>query len=556
MIEARNRTLPRWFEIIRNRQIMLPRFQRFEAWDHQRVSGLLETVINGLPAGAVLILEVGETEKFLSRPIVGAPNSGDRIIEHLLDGQQRFTALWRSLTDHYPDRSYFLWLEEDEEGADHQIWSCGRYMKDGKKYPIWADDPAKVWEKKMMPIHLFCPGSDGEVALKEWAKTASSSDTDMLLEIIEVGNKYRQLFAEFNIPFLSLPSSTPADTALNVFVQMNTSSAPLDAYDIVVAQVEAATSQSLHDMTDELTLHVPNLHHYTTPRNFLLQVSALLQDKTATRSTFLDGEFSSKLVDNWDELKSGTKKAITFLEEEKVFDAKRLPTDVCLAPLAALWASVREGLDEEGEARSVLRKYLWRTFFTDRYEKTSATRALVDYRQLTKWLNGERDITPLIFDDVEFPLPAKEEFLSAGWPTRKDRLPRALLGLSLKAGGLDFADSTPAGRDHLGKREYHHLFPIAYLKDSYTDTEIYRALNCALITWKTNRNISSKSPEKYINERIAGSTIGEAEVQRRIESHLIPWDEIKGGDYEAYLKKRAEWMHEEMLKLCSMEAAN
>lgn len=551
MIEARNRSLPRWFELIRNRQIMLPRFQRFEAWDHQRISGLLETVLEGLPAGAVLILEVGEEQQFKSRPIVGAPDTGDRIIEHLLDGQQRFTALWRTLTNHYPDRSYYLWLEEDEDGVPHQIWSKARYIKDNKLYPIWLDQPEKVWASRMIPVHLFCPGNEGEVALKNWAKEASGGDTDILLEIIEIGNTYRQKFSEFNIPFLSLPSTTEPDTALNVFVQMNTSSAPLDPYDIVVAQVEASTSRSLHDMTDDLSQEVPNLKEYTSPRGFLLQVSALLQNKTATRSTFLDKTFSKELISNWDDVKLGAKRAIAFLEEEKIFDSKRLPTDVFLAPLAALWSQVRDGLDEEGEARTILRRYIWRAFFTDRYEKTSATRALVDYKQLSNLLQKGQKETPLIFDEQEFPLPAMEEFITAGWPTRKDRLPRALLCLALKTGGIDFADGTPAHREHLKKREYHHIFPIANLSDEFENSEIYRALNCALITWRTNRNISAKSPEKYINERMEGSSLGETEVRRRLESHLIPWDQIQNGVYEEYLHARAQWMHQEMLKLCA-----
>jgi hypothetical protein len=72
-VEARNRTLPNWFTRIRTRQITLPRFQRFEAWTHTQVTALLNTVLQGLPAGAVLTLEVGDTEAFVSRPMVGAP---------------------------------------------------------------------------------------------------------------------------------------------------------------------------------------------------------------------------------------------------------------------------------------------------------------------------------------------------------------------------------------------------------------------------------------------------------------------------------------------------
>ena len=124
-LEARNRLLPDWLTKIRTHQIVLPRFQRFQAWSHQQVTGLLNNVLQELPAGAVLILEIGEKEPFHSRPVVGAPDSGERVTEHLLDGQQRLTALWRSLHDHYEDRSYFVVLDIS---AKHVYISSLRFL--------------------------------------------------------------------------------------------------------------------------------------------------------------------------------------------------------------------------------------------------------------------------------------------------------------------------------------------------------------------------------------------------------------------------------------------
>lgn len=107
-MEARNRLLPDWFARIRTRQITLPRFQRFEAWTHDRVTAVLNNILRELPIGSVLILEIGDNEPFISRPMVGAPSTGERVVEQLLDGQQRLTALWRSLTNNYSERSYFV----------------------------------------------------------------------------------------------------------------------------------------------------------------------------------------------------------------------------------------------------------------------------------------------------------------------------------------------------------------------------------------------------------------------------------------------------------------
>ena len=46
----------------------------------------------------------------------------------------------------------------------------------------------------------------------------------------------------FNLPMLVLDVGTRPATALDVFVKMNTSAVPLNAFDIIVAQFEAAQS--------------------------------------------------------------------------------------------------------------------------------------------------------------------------------------------------------------------------------------------------------------------------------------------------------------------------
>jgi hypothetical protein len=77
-IEAHNRSLPNWFTRIGTRQTALPRFQRFETWTHDTVAQLFNTILQGLPVGAVLVLEIGNVEPFISRPIAGAPATGER----------------------------------------------------------------------------------------------------------------------------------------------------------------------------------------------------------------------------------------------------------------------------------------------------------------------------------------------------------------------------------------------------------------------------------------------------------------------------------------------
>lgn len=127
-------------------------------------------------------------------------------------------------------------------------------------------------------------------------------------------------------------------------------------------------------------------------------------------------------------------------------------------------------------------------------------------------VEGGREAAPAIFDGEQYPLPTIEQLIGAGWATQKDRLPRAILALSLRSGGYGLADGSRATWERLGEREYHHLFPVARLKEQGFARDIFEALNCALVAWRTDRNISAKAPERYLAERREGTSLGEDEV--------------------------------------------
>ena len=129
-------------------------------------------------------------------------------------------------------------------------------------------------------------------------------------------------------------------------------------------------------------------------------------------------------------------------------------------------------------------------------------------------------------------------------------------------------------------REYHHLFPHSLLKSDgrLEDYEINRSLNCALVTWNTNRTISAKEPLKYLRERVEHASSdqnryewAEEQIRSRVESHVIPYEELNVGgyadidcedqradqirsDYERLLEARAEMVHKKIIGLCQGEA--
>jgi len=580
-MEARNRHIPDWFTRIRTGQVRLPRFQRLESWSHAEVASLLESVLRGLPAGAALVLEVGDRERFISRPMPGAPEPTEKPAEHLLDGQQRLTALWRSLNDLYEDRSYFAFLKEegerDEEGREPQvIQGVGRWhrdsKKDGPKYPLWADSPVEQYARGLIPLYLLQPG-DMAKRVREWCDTAARADISVSRDMETRILSLRERVSSFNIPFLSLPVETPPHIAIRVFVKLNTTSVELTPFDILVAQGEAATGQSLRDLEIDLRQRVPSLAEYVEPGDLLLSVAALREDRSSTEASFFRLNLGTIFRD-WDELADGVREAFCFLDEERVFDRQRLPTVAVIPVIAALWGISPKALDGHGQARTLLRKYLWRSFLTRRYENQSATRALQDFRGLRSILTEESpQVDVPLFNEEEFPPPSTDELKRAGWPKGREILARGILAVSLRSGGHDLADDRPASRDSVKTREYHHLFPDSLLvqEGQMAESDSYRALNCALVAWHTNRNVAAKEPLKYLRERIDKAALGEAEIRQRLRTHVVPFDPLNVGgyadepdaaartdkirrDYEVFLEQRAELVGQAIAALWRGEA--
>lgn len=205
-MEARNRALPDWFTGVRTGQLALPRFQRFESWSHAEVVTLLDSVIRGRPVGAALVLQIGDKEPFVSREMAGAPPRTERTTEHLLDGQQRLTALWKALNDLYEDRTYFAVLEPEADDAPLAN-SVSRWMNKGRRYPLWADQPREQLNRGLVPMRLLDP-EVGSEEIGEWCDGATDSITESRITERKVA-RLQTAVRNANLPFLALPVDTP-----------------------------------------------------------------------------------------------------------------------------------------------------------------------------------------------------------------------------------------------------------------------------------------------------------------------------------------------------------
>ena len=551
--KAQDRTLGVWFHQIDQGAVKLPRFQRFEAWDRGRITSFLNTIISNLPVGVTLVLEVAGAERFVSRYISTAERTNGTVTQNLLDGQQRLTAFWRAMHDSYEKETFFVYLPQfDRIGkptvGDAEVRCVPRWTNNNnQRMPRWAEDHAKCFEKGLVPVWLLRPG-DLAKEIELWLTVATKAlepnekDADAFKKLKEYSAlkdkikgeimTLRERVTHFNLPYLSLPSDTKKDVALQVFINMNTNSKPLSLYDIIVAEVESVVGSSLHDLQVTLKEHCPTAGHYGDLSDLILSTSALLQDKTPNARGNIEMD-KALMLKNWDKLERGLDRMAKFLVSQRVFDAARLPTSAVLPVIAACYELIPETGDFLGKGEKLLRQYLWSSFFTDRYENTAASRAYADFKALKTLLlkqtyTDDELATIPVLNRAEFPIADIDSLVAAGWPKQSGISARGILAVTTYLGALDFADNKPASYESNQTREYHHIFPDALLKEA--GIESYVALNCAFITWKTNRVIGRKDPLEYLQDRVTWA--GEESVKERMKSHLLDFKLLSAASYK------------------------
>jgi len=572
--KAQDQTLGIWFQRIEQGMVKLPRFQRYEAWDRGRITSFLNTIISNLPIGVTLVLEVAGQEKFASRYIsTSEPLGTPTVTMHLLDGQQRLTAFWRSMHNNYKSETYFVYLpqfdrNDEKSGEEMEVRCVPRWVnKHGLKMPRWAEEPAYCLFRGLLPISLLRPG-DNSTEIDLWLNDATKplepkdDDPDALAKYkLYTATKekvkaeltaLRERVTHFNLPYLSLPATTGKDVALQVFINMNTNSKPLTLYDIVVAEVENVAEKSLHELQSNLLEKCPHSAHYGDLSDLILSTSALLQDKLPSMRGMVDMD-KRLLLENWPKLERGLERMADLLASQGVYDEARLPTNAVLAVIAACYELIPDDGDFLGKAETLLRQYLWSSFFTDRYENTAASRAYADFKALKallckKAFNETELATVPVLNRTEYPLATTESLLNIGWPKAMGIKARAILAVTTYLGAIDFADNKPASFDNIQRREYHHIFPDALLSE--IGVESFLALNCALITWKTNRVIGRKDPLQYLEDRVQWAD--HEMIVERLKSHLIKYEILSKAHYASLegeqLKSKIKFDFEEFLQ--------
>lgn len=232
----------------------LPEFQRDWTWDDGRICGIIASLSQGYPMGAIMRLQYGNPEiKFKYRTIKGVGELNVVPDFLVLDGQQRLTSIYQSMFSQQPvstktekgknniERYYYLSMEKCMDKYEDRIEAVISVPSDRKikenfdrdvKLNLSTQD--KEYEQKMFPVNIIFDSN----ALLQWQfgyMTYYSGKSDELELLKSFQNEVINTIVKYKLPVITLDKSTPREAVCKVFENVNTGGVPLTVFELVTA---------------------------------------------------------------------------------------------------------------------------------------------------------------------------------------------------------------------------------------------------------------------------------------------------------------------------------
>jgi len=523
---------------IHQRELALPDFQRDFVWDPNATRELIRSVMQGYPAGALLLLQ-GGASVFAPRPVAGAPELAGNPSYLALDGQQRLTSMYQALFGVGTHR-YYLNLRELMEGEDIdeavEVFHASKTVR-------WDSLQGQAREL-MLPLSqlrkyaLWCHNvvnTLGEEGLTGDAKN------ELQVQLIELGEMWVKPVEQYQFPVVTLGLSTPTEAVCTIFETLNRTGVKLSVFDLLAAR-GFAQEVHLRDMWDKAQVQYPILADFRIDPYYVLQVIALTCRGNPRRGVVLDLQPVEEIATHWDGAVRGIAGSLELLREEcGVLSAKWLPYGTMLVTLGAAWSEVEKATGPAiGAARSKLKRWFWAATFAQRYENQVNSRAESDAPLLIGWIRGDGN-APAVLAEPFDPLQWRDI------TPRQTALYKASMAMLMSSAPLDFHKGQALTPAYVAEAQVddHHVFPSAYLADIDASAELRGAantiLNRTLIDKITNIRIGKRAPSDYLGE--IGAELGDDHLRAILVSHNLPGDAdgaLRTDSFEAFLDWRLE----------------
>jgi len=499
---------------IESGDIKIPAFQRGFVWNQEQVIELLHTIYWNFPMGSVLLWETHDRLK-AAREVAGLaiPARPDTYpVNYVLDGQQRLSSIFGVFTRVREKAPVQEKYEIDPATFEISFdFTAGRFVPTGQ-----VKDPNRsIRLSQIIDTQAFVP------ALKGLGELDQAAAADLMRRIIN-----------YEIPVVTLRGRTK-DEVGTIFERINSTGTKLTTLDLMVAWTWSEDFH-LQDEIDQLQDALESKDFGDIPEKIILQcLSAILKGSTTTKTILSLSPADVRAT--FPNLTGGLERAIDFLSTHlRVSSLEFLPHLQQIVGLTYFFALTKSVSSDQQKAIS---KWFWVTTFSRRYSAQTDEKMDEDIQMFGEIAKGNQPVFSARYATSVDAKLIRRETLSKQSP-----LSRAFLLLLAQHQPLDLTngvrvDITQA-LSKFNRKEYHHIFPRAFLKKRGVKTDDINSLcNYCFLPAVSNRRISSKAPSDYFSTIVPAAHRGDI-----FETNLLPnAHHIYAGDsYDDFLDARAD----------------
>jgi hypothetical protein len=509
-------TVEELVRMIERGELRLPEMQRQYVWQSTRVRDLMDSLYRGYPSGAILLWETDEPPPLQEFAVTQQANPY-KTSRLLLDGQQRLTSLSAVIRGEpvqvrgrkrpmellfnleHPDAlSVVLEVDEDAPDGDDDV-DHGEDEADASE-----DDLQKRFDRM-----TFVVATRKLEQLPHWVKVSevfrSDSDSAFLKAAGVQGfddprfERYSQRLArlravrKYVYRMDVLERTLSYEEVTEIFVRVNSLGAKLRSSDLALAQITAkwrgalATFQAVQSRFAkagfdlELGIHLKNLIAFATGQSRFLTVGALPLDQ---------------LQDAWKQSVPAMEFAINFLKSNVGVDSPALLASPFLIVTLASYGHSRNYNLQPAES-AALRRWVLLANAKGRYSRGSSETLLDQDLATLRSGGGVEALLDRLRTQVGRLDITPEELEGRN---QRSALFKTMFLAFRAAGAKDWRSQLAISLDHNGtmhRLQFHHIFPKAVLKASYTSREADDIANLSFIGGRTNRQILDKAPAVY-----------------------------------------------------------
>lgn len=544
----------------------LPEFQRDWTWDDGRIRGILVSLSQGYPMGAIMRLECGnEDVKFKYRPIEGVKNISVAPDYLILDGQQRLTSMYRTTcstdavftkTDkgkeverfYYLDMKKCLDANEDRYDAIVPVPKDRKVRTDFNRIILLDLSTRELeYENEMFPLNIIFDSS----AREDWAD-GYKEHHDYGREFMERYKRFRTEVIEtitgYKLPVITLGRETPREAVCKVFENVNTGGVALTVFELVTATFATYKFDLRKDWEECRDIIWGKNEPLNTDVMKGVDETAFLTTITLYTSYFAETATTCKKKDvlglafesykaNKETVLEGYKMARKFLFSQYVFRRRDLPYTTQLIPLAAICAAIGKSTYNLPATQNILSRWFWCGIMGEMYGGANETRFANDIEDVVAAIQGKesqnRTINAAFFSATR--LMSLQSRNSAAYKGIMALVYRESCRDFMKGTTMDIVKSMDESPD------IHHIFPEAYcIKQGILKEKWNSIVNKTPLLPESNRQIGGVAPSRYSQEIIKKAEIDEEQLKIRVESHLINFDAFIKDDFDTYFVDRAK----------------